>query len=76
MLDNSDNLEGMEHRGVEYSVVQGVERGVWKWSASVADMLIMGQAPTRSAAVAAVERAINKALAPTKKRLVPRGRDD
>jgi hypothetical protein len=66
----------MEHRGVEYSVVQGVERGVWKWPASVADMLIMGQAPTRSAAVAAVERAINKALAPTKKRLVPRGRDD
>jgi hypothetical protein len=76
MLNDSDSLEGMEHRGVEYSVVQGVERGVWKWSASVADMLIMGQASTKPAAVAAAERAINKALAPTKKRLVPRGRGD
>jgi hypothetical protein len=51
----------MEYRGVEYTVVQGVERGVWKWTASVTNLLIMGKAPTKSAAMAAVERAIDKA---------------
>jgi hypothetical protein len=61
----------MEHRGVEYSVVQGVERGVWKWSASVADMLIMGQAPTRSAAVAAVERAPSQGACANKEAACP-----
>ena len=59
----------MEYRGVEYTVVQGVERGVWKWTASVTNLLIMGKAPTKSAAMAAVERAIDKALSPTKVRL-------
>jgi len=33
----------MEYRGVEYTVVQGVERGVWKWTASVTNLLIMGK---------------------------------
>jgi hypothetical protein len=70
-----DNLKGMEYRGVEYTVVQGIKRGVWKWSASVADVLIMGQASTKSAAAAAAERA-NKALAPARVRLVPPERDD
>jgi hypothetical protein len=73
---DSHNQKGMEYRGVEYTVVQGVGRGVWKWSASVANLLIMGQAASRPSAVAAVERAINKALAPTKVRLAPRGRGD
>ena len=66
-----DNLKRMEYRGVEYTVVQGIKRGVWKWSASVADVLIMGQASTKSAAAAAAERAIDKALAPAGVRLVP-----
>jgi hypothetical protein len=66
----------MEYRGVEYTVVQGAERGVWKWTASVANLLIMGKAPTKPAAVAAIERAINKALAPTKVWPIPRGPDD
>jgi hypothetical protein len=66
----------MEYRGIEYSVVQGIERAVWKWTASVADVLIMGQASTKSAAAAAAERAINKALAPPRVRLVPPGRAD
>jgi hypothetical protein len=47
----------MEHRGIEYTVVQGIERGVWKWSASVADVVIMGDAPSKSAAVATAEKA-------------------
>jgi hypothetical protein len=53
----------MEYRGIEYSVVQGIERGTWKWSASVAGVIIMGQQPTRAAAVAAAENGIDRALA-------------
>jgi hypothetical protein len=32
----------MEYRGIEYSTVQGIERGVWKWSASVAGVVVVG----------------------------------
>jgi hypothetical protein len=61
----------MEYRGSEYQVVQGIERGVWKWSTSVAGVVLIGQEETRSAAVAAVEKAIDRALAPKKARLHP-----
>jgi hypothetical protein len=54
----------MEYRDIEYAVVQGIERGVWKWSASVAGVVILGQAPSKSAAVAEAENAIDRALAP------------
>ncbi|MDB5610195.1 MAG: hypothetical protein JWP25_7095 [Bradyrhizobium sp.] len=36
----------MKHQGFEYTVVQGIERGVWKWSASVEGVAAMGQEPT------------------------------
>jgi hypothetical protein len=39
----------MEHRGIEYTVVQGIDRGLWKWSTSVADVVVMGQAPSKVA---------------------------
>jgi hypothetical protein len=58
----------MEYRDIEYSVVQGIQRGVWKWSASVAGVVIIGQESTKSAAVVAVEKAIDRALAPTRMR--------
>jgi len=61
----------MEYQGTEYKVVQGIERGVWKWSTCVAGMVLVGQEQTRSAAVAAAERAIDRALAPKKVRLDP-----
>jgi hypothetical protein len=48
----------MQYRGIEYTVVQGIERGVWKWSASVAGVVIMGQEAIKSEAVAAAEKAI------------------
>jgi hypothetical protein len=64
----------MEFQGIEYSVVQGIERGVWKWSASVADVIIMGQEPTKSAAVAAAENAIERALAGKRVTSTPRPR--
>ena len=62
----------MRYRDIEYVVVQGIERGVWKWSASVAGLVIRGQAAIKSEAVAAAEKAIDRALAQTKMRLVPR----
>ena len=52
----------MEYRGIEYTVVQGIERGVWKWSASVEGVIVMGNEQTRSAAVTAAEKAIDRAL--------------
>jgi len=61
----------MEYRGIEYTVVQGIERGVWKWSASVSGVVISGQQPAKIEAVPAAERAIDRALAPKKVRLVP-----
>jgi hypothetical protein len=61
----------MEYRGIEYTVLQGIERGVWPWSVSVTNLLIMGKAPTRPAAMAAAEHAIDKVLTPIKRRLPP-----
>ena len=60
----------MRYRDIEYTVVQGIERRVWKWSASVACVMIMGQAATKSDAVAAAEKAIDRALALNKVRLI------
>ena len=41
----------MEYRGIEYSVVQGIRRNLWKWSASVANVVITGQSHSKSDAV-------------------------
>ena len=68
----------MEYRGVEYTVVQGIERGVWKWSVSLGDpkMIKVGQAKNKQDAVAEVELAIDRALARKKLRIVlPRPSD-
>jgi hypothetical protein len=61
----------MKYRDVQYAIVQSIDRGVWKWSASVADVVIMGREAIKSEAVTAAERAIDRALAPKKIRLVP-----
>ena len=62
----------MEHRGIEYTVVQGIERDVWKWSASVEGVVLIGKKDTRLAAVAAAETAIDRALTSKRGRLDPR----
>jgi hypothetical protein len=54
----------MKYRDIEYAVVQGIDRGLWKWSASVAGVVIIGREATKSEAVASAERAIDRALAP------------
>jgi len=62
----------MKHRGVEYTVVQGIGRHIWKWSVAFdADRSEAGRAATKAEAVADAERAIDRALAPKKVRLVP-----
>jgi len=52
----------MKYRGIEYTVVQGIARQVWKWSVSVAGVVITGRAKTRSDAVTNAERAIDRRL--------------
>ena len=61
----------MKYRDIEYTVVQGIARQLWKWSASVAGTMLRGQAATKGEAVAEAERAIDRAVAPKKLRLVP-----
>jgi hypothetical protein len=65
----------MKYRGVEYTVVQGVERGIWKWTVLLGkDISKTGQAIGKP--VAQATRVISKALVPKSQRLVPPGRSD
>jgi hypothetical protein len=66
----------MEYRGIEYTVVQGIQRGLWKWSAFVAGARIFGQESSRSVAVAAAESAIDRALADPRKPLFGKSVDE
>jgi hypothetical protein len=51
----------MKHRGVEYTVVQGIGRHIWKWSVAFdADHSEAGRAATKAEAVADAERAIDR----------------
>ena len=52
----------MEYQGIRYNIIQGIERRAWKWSVSVEGIVLTGQAETRSDAVAAAEKAIDKAM--------------
>ena len=64
----------MEYRGKELSVVQGLDT-MWKWSApGLVGQTKSGKAENHAAGVKAAQRAIDRALAPKKKRLVPPGR--
>jgi hypothetical protein len=65
-----------EYRQIEYTLAQGVGGHLWKWSAFIAGQVIEGQAHTKAAAVAAAEKAIERALAVKKVRLVPPQRSD
>jgi hypothetical protein len=52
----------MQYQGADYTVVQAIERGDWKWSVSVAGIVLTGHEETRPAAIAAAEKAIDRAL--------------
>jgi hypothetical protein len=63
----------MKYRDIEYTVVQGIGRHLRKWSVSLdTGVSVGGQAVTKSEAVANAERAIDRALASKKLRLVPK----
>jgi hypothetical protein len=64
------------YRQIEYALVQGIGGHMWKWSAPVAGQIVSGQAHSKGAAVAAAEKAIDRALAVKKLRLVPPQRPD
>jgi hypothetical protein len=67
----------MKYRGIEYSVVQGIGRHVWKWSVSLdTGVSVGGRTATKPEAVAEAERAIDRALAPKKLRPMPPGDHD
>jgi hypothetical protein len=65
-------LKPSRNRGVEYSIVQSVERGKWMWSLSL-DMNIKksGQVGSKPKGVIVAERAIDRAIDFKKRRLVP-----
>ena len=52
----------MRYRDIEYSVVQGIKRGVWKWSTSIAGTVVSGKEQSKAAAVVTVEKTIDRAL--------------
>jgi hypothetical protein len=54
----------MEHRGVEYRIIQGIKRGFWKWSIETGTE--SGTSASKAAALAAAKRAIDNALDPEK----------
>ena len=65
-----------EYREIEYALVQGIDQNIWEWSASVAGVVIKGQEATKAGAIAAAEKAIDRALGIRKDRLVrPVGRE-
>ena len=59
----------MKYRGIEYSVVQGLGRQVWKWSVSPGDNAsLKGLAAIKSEAVEEAERAVDRARADVPRR--------
>ena len=61
----------MRYRGIEYAIVEGIGTHMWKWSAFVGGAVVTGQAHSKQAAMASAEKAIDRALALKKIRLVP-----
>ena len=56
----------MEHRGVEYRIIQGIKRGFWKWSIETEIGTKSGTSDSKEAAMAVAKRAIDNALDPQK----------
>ncbi len=61
----------MEHRGVEYRIIQGIQRGIWKWSVETEPGTKSGISDSKDAAMAAAKRALDNALDPKKRKLAP-----
>ena len=61
----------MEHRGVEYRIVQGIKRGFWKWSVETETGTKSGTSDSKDAAVIAAKRTIDNALNPKSRSYSP-----
>jgi hypothetical protein len=61
----------MEHRGVEYRILQGIQRGLWKWSVETETGTKFGTSGSRDAAMNAAKRMIDIALNSKKRRPIP-----
>jgi hypothetical protein len=60
----------MTYRGKHYIVVQGIEPNSWKWSVDLDPGTVKsGSAKSRLAAVQAVQRVVDQAQAPKKRRV-------
>jgi hypothetical protein len=60
----------MQYRGKEYSIVQGIKPGTWKWTVRLDENNIRtGVDKTRPAAMESVGRLVDRALAPKKVKL-------
>jgi hypothetical protein len=44
--------------GIEYTIVQCLGRQLWRWTFTISNMTLRGQAATKAEAVADAERAI------------------
>jgi len=60
----------MEHRGVEYRIIQGIQRGPWKWSVETGTGTKSGTSDSKDAAMTAAS-AIDHALDPKKRKHIP-----
>lgn len=61
----------MRYRDIEYTVVRGIGRDIWKWTVSLdPHHTATGTAAIKSAAVAEAERTIDRALTLRRLRLV------
>jgi len=59
-----------KYRDVEYTVVQGLGRPLWRWGFVLEGTAVTGQAATKAEALAEAERAIDRALGPKILKLV------
>ena len=66
----------MEYRGVDYAIVEGAGGHMWRWSTLIGGAVKTGQAHSKQAAMVSAEKAIDRALAIKKIRLVPPERSD
>ena len=65
----------MKHRNVEFAIVQGLGRQLWKWGFAFDERPVTGQAATKAEAVTEAERAIDRALTPKKLKLIRPDKD-
>jgi hypothetical protein len=56
------------NRGGEYRIIQGIQRGLWKWSVETETGTKSGTSDSKDAAMTAAKRAIDNALDPKKRK--------